>query len=78
VKAARRETPCDCIGTVTKELAKQHLELVLAFKSNKLVLPIVETQKTMGAPRGARNATLVATFCPFCGKRFPRAAKVSP
>jgi hypothetical protein len=34
---------------------------------------IIATEKAAGAPRGTRHVTLVATFCPVCGEKYPLA-----
>lgn len=73
-KKAKKPTKpkaCKCVDKVNKELAKQSHQLVLAFRPKGLVLPVIMTEETYGSKK-VKPVSLVATFCPFCGKEYPR------
>jgi len=65
---------CKCIETVEKKLAEFHAGLQVTHvmaKGRFLTFPVIGTEKTPTAPRGTRPKTMLPTYCPFCGKKYP-------
>lgn len=60
---------CRCVDKVQEELKKQNQQLVLAFRTNGAAFPVIETMKHDASKR-TRRKMLVATFCPFCGRKY--------
>ncbi len=62
---------CVCIAAIDIMLAGSHQAVCSTISANPIA--IVETVKLASAPkRGWRGRTLAATFCPFCGKKYPQ------
>lgn len=68
---------CRCIGKITKVLAKQNVRLSLAFvlsrsgkKWEEAAVVAVERIPTT-PPTRKKPPALIATFCPFCGVKYP-------
>lgn len=64
---------CGCIDTANAALAKYGTEVswgtTMPFGHVRV---LVATQKRADAKRGTRIKSLIATFCPMCGKAYPR------
>ncbi len=65
------QVACQCIDKVNAELAKQNEILVLSLRVTGASYTVVATTKHDPTLRTKRH-TLIATFCPFCGKKYPR------
>jgi hypothetical protein len=68
-KKPAKPKACKCIELVNQKLAGLGEELNLAFDLKGKVFPIIQTKSTSRV-RGKRT-TLTASFCPFCGKKYP-------
>jgi hypothetical protein len=64
---------CACIEGVNKALAARSAKLVTMMSlTGGPTHAIIATQRNGPEKRDAWKApTLVATFCPFCGKKYP-------
>lgn len=59
---------CKCIATVNKKLAEHNTQIeVPIIGPNR---PFVATVKINYMKRG-RPKMMFATYCPFCGKKYP-------
>lgn len=66
---------CGCIPKINKQLAERNTRLAQSFcltedLSGADCVLMIAVEKVN--PRGKRPTHVLATFCPFCGKRFPR------
>jgi hypothetical protein len=71
---ARMTRWCRCVDKANAALAKQNEELVLAYRRDMGVirtLAVVSTQKLDPSKR-TKLHVMVANFCPFCGKKYPK------
>ena len=72
---------CKCIHKVSDELAKFNttLRTTIALKKGGVARVFVSTEE-IEHRRGKRPVTLVASFCPFCGKEYekPASPKTKP
>jgi hypothetical protein len=68
---------CDCISTINADLAKRNTntKLVVPMFGPKAVL--VETMKADEKNR-KKPLSCLATFCPFCGEKYPAAVDNPP
>lgn len=70
--ASRKKKQCDCIDKVNKALAPHNGELDLVyqlFKGRSLTQIATMPVKT---GRGTKKPPLLtATYCPFCGEKYP-------
>ncbi len=62
---------CDCITETNKDLRPLNLQLVTPIFGPEKVL--VEVTKISSKIRG--QPKLFATFCPFCGERYPETSQ---
>lgn len=62
---------CDCVQVIDRELEAHGLELVTTVETPPRV--VVKTQARRRRKPGKR-VILAATFCPFCGARYPAPA----
>lgn len=69
MSAARKSAGCKCADKVDAELQAQGARLTVAIKLNGEAFAVVATHRVK---KGVKLKTLVATFCPFCGKEYPR------
>ncbi len=67
---------CECISTVNEHLAKHNAQLLLPMfvVRGSTQRPFVETTKLDEKKRGKPPA-MFATFCPFCGEKYPEAVR---
>jgi len=70
-KKAKKVKNCKCVDKVLKELEKNNEQLVLAFTMKGQAFPVIETMK-IDVKKRTRRKMLVATFCPFCGKKYEK------
>jgi hypothetical protein len=56
--------PCTCAKEVDALLTKRNTQLVVSL-SGKAVLRTESIDE-----KGARGATMIATYCPFCGQKY--------
>jgi hypothetical protein len=61
---------CDCIKSVNEKLAFHNSRINIPLFGPKL--PFIETIKLDEKKRG-KPTKMFATFCPFCGTKFPDA-----
>lgn len=67
---------CRCASKINDMLGARGSELVLTFimkRKNIFARARVETQKLLGKTR-RKQVFVVATFCPFCGVKYPEVA----
>ncbi len=67
---------CDCVERVNTAMADQGQNQQVACSYRTIggefrAFAIVETEKI--EPRKKRSPRLIATFCPFCGEKYPDA-----
>jgi len=68
---------CKCAEKVNDLLREQGYELVLSYLFNRKgrdvgTAVVIETGKLLGFQGRRKKQTLIATFCPFCGKQYPK------
>jgi len=71
LKAKKKELrlpKCKCVDMADKALAAYHSCVVTTLFTGMVG---VCTELVPGAPKRARPVSLIATFCPFCGVRYP-------
>ena len=70
-RQALLKTGCDCIDKAGPTLALKNskMEIAISF-SGQRNRPIIQTS-VLQKKRGARPTMLVATYCPFCGTKYP-------
>lgn len=62
---------CDCITSVNAQLAPHNTKIVVPMWAlSGIYTPFIETAKLDTKQRGKAKA-LFASFCPFCGERYP-------
>lgn len=69
-RAPRKAKPCDCVAKVDDALAKQNERLIVSL--NLFVgesRAIVMTER-LDPTKKTKRHTMVASFCPFCGKEY--------
>lgn len=75
VTRAAPET-CRCIAKMNRALARKHTRLVATFatggRNGLPSMAVLATELVADAPRRTRPISLVSSFCPFCGKEYPR------
>ena len=59
---------CSCISEVNAKLAESNGELLMTFWP--VSRPLMETQK-LDTKKRVKPPLVVATFCPFCGEKYP-------
>ena len=62
---------CNCIELADRELAGRHTRLVCSLALRDSTVRAVVATEVTEAKRGRRAMTVVATYCPFCGKKYP-------
>ena len=62
---------CNCIAEVNEKLAERNGELSITLWP--VIRPILETNKVDTKMR-VRPPMIVATYCPFCGTKYPGAS----
>ncbi len=67
---------CECMNRVNEHLKADNTRLSVSFclsedLSAMDMLPIVQTEKVKSQIRG-KPMMAVASFCPFCGTKYPR------
>jgi hypothetical protein len=67
---------CTCISQInaSPEMREANIELALVFTLTGDCIVEIKTVKVNKDKRGRRER-VVATFCPFCGKRYGKARK---
>lgn len=66
---------CNCHGRINAKLKEKNARLVTGFhlaadSIMKSLPPIIALEKIDTSKRG-KPPILIATYCPFCGERFP-------
>jgi hypothetical protein len=61
---------CDCISTVNAMLSDHNTRITIPLIGPQL--PFVQTEKLDEKRRG-KPSFMFASFCPFCGEKYPRA-----
>jgi hypothetical protein len=73
---------CDCIQRVDEKLAEQNLALDVTFlvmKEFKAMLSVSTHWKDPSKkPRGKKPASILVTFCPFCGTKVESERNAAP
>ncbi len=66
---------CDCIESISKTLREEHNALMVCtlFSPQKAV---IGTEK-IDSKKRSRPPMLIASFCPFCGVKYPSAKSTS-
>lgn len=65
---------CNCLAEANAALADGNGEIVVTIWP--VVRPVIETMKVDSKKRG-RPPMMVASFCPFCGTKYPEASNVA-
>lgn len=60
---------CKCIDRVNRELAKRNTKVEVILSVDASLLIGIRTSKVDELRRG-KPVTLLATFCPMCGKKL--------
>ena len=63
---------CDCIERVNAKLAESNTKIMLPWFG--LQRPFIESMKLDEKKRG-KPTKVFATFCPFCGSKYPEPSK---
>jgi len=61
---------CKCVALVDKLLKPHHTRVVTTLFSGRVG---IRTELDEDAPKRTRAVSVVATFCPFCGVKYPTA-----
>lgn len=77
-KPAASAKMCDCVKLVGEALKETNTELAIEFRINfetrkTSIWPTIATRKRDSKNREAAKK-LFPTFCPFCGKKYPKEA----
>jgi hypothetical protein len=67
-----KATGCDCLDEADKVLAQYNTIVVRAFDLNGSELAVIATERIQIRRDGKRAKTLIAAFCPICGKAYPK------
>ena len=67
-KSGMARPKCRCVDMVDKTLAAYHSRVVTTLFTGMVA---VCTEVVSGAPKRTQPTRLIATFCPFCGERYP-------
>ena len=68
----KKQRQCRCIQAADKALEPRNARLAKAYSlSSGVVFPVFALEKVDSKAKGDRP-TLVPSFCPFCGKQYPR------
>jgi len=59
---------CRCVATADRLLKPRHTQVDTNLFTGMVA---VRTSLRHDAPKRTRPVTLIATFCPFCGVRYP-------
>lgn len=63
---------CDCIKKVDEKLAERNTRLTQAIVCGNHSAPTIMLQtEIMEKKRGARATTVLLSYCPFCGEKYP-------
>lgn len=67
---------CDCMTRVNESLKARNTKLSVSFclsrdLSEADTMLMIQTEKLDKQSR-VKPATVIPTFCPFCGKKYPR------
>ena len=69
MKASRLSRPkCRCVATADRLLRARHTQVDTTLFTGMVA---VRTSLRHDAPKRVRAVTVIATFCPFCGVRYP-------
>ena len=61
---------CECVENLDRHLAASNTRVATALVlGNGISYPMVVTEKIN--PRGKKARTVIASACPFCGKKYP-------
>ncbi len=66
--ARLRRPKCRCVATADRLLKPRHTQVDVTLFTGMVA---VRTSLTHDAPRRTKPVTVIATFCPFCGVRYP-------
>lgn len=63
---------CACIQTLDAVLSKEHPNVMVdaAVSITMGAVLTIPLTKKVGAPRGTKVPTMVANYCPLCGKKY--------
>lgn len=63
---------CDCITEVDHKLAEKNTQIAKALVFGSSEVRLMIATEVREKKRGARAATLFATYCPFCGNAYSK------
>ena len=73
---AAKPRACRCIAKADRALATKHTRVVTTFalagRDARPAMVVLATELVADAPRRTRPVSLVASFCPLCGKEYPK------
>ena len=71
-KRAKKNAGCDCVHECNKLLAARNTKLVAALSlSGGPTIAVLATGRINNLRDGKRASTVLASFCPICGKKYP-------
>ena len=73
----RKRVGCACIDQALPLLTAKNTRLVVALSFTGECDKVVLKTEQIRVTRGGKPVLLIATFCPFCGKRYPARDKKS-
>jgi len=62
---------CDCIALTDRALAPRNLRLAVTLSLEGGPTRVYLRADPIERRRGQRSATMLPTYCPFCGLRYP-------
>lgn len=63
---------CDCIINIDEKLKADGQCLNASmFETRRVAIGLIRTDKWIAENRSSKFGLMIATFCPFCGEKYP-------